>query len=101
LKPGLAGQRSRLLATPILASLAWRIYEFTEMRGLLEKPSSSAEILTNLVHPEHDPDNDGMPEWDHLLQAGPKITRSIPPGMIGRKGVKFPLAESPQLQAAV
>ena len=31
-KPGLAGQRGRFLATPLLSSLAWKLYEKSEDR---------------------------------------------------------------------
>jgi hypothetical protein len=36
-KPGLGGQRSRLLAPPLLASLVWRIYQNTEDSAFLEE----------------------------------------------------------------
>ena len=42
-KPGLAGQRSRLLATPILAHLAWRIYQSTLDKAFI------AEVFPGLL----------------------------------------------------
>ena len=36
-KPGLAGQRGRYLAAPILASLAWKLYEKSEDQKFLSK----------------------------------------------------------------
>ncbi len=70
-KPGLAGQRSRLLASPILSTLAWRIYQYTQDILFLE------EIFPQLIDffhvwftEDHDRDGDGIPEWDHPMQAG-------------------------------
>lgn len=70
-KPGLAGQRSGLLATPILASIAWRIFNHSEEDAFL------AEIYPQLLKfyqtwlsVTKDQDNDGIPEWDHPIQAG-------------------------------
>ena len=37
-KPGLGGQRGRMLATPLLTNSAWRIYQATEDRRFLEMP---------------------------------------------------------------
>jgi hypothetical protein len=70
-KPGLGGQRSHLLATPILSQMAWRIYEFSEDRPFLE---DCYQKLVNFVmswfSAKHDRDNDGIPEWDHPIQTG-------------------------------
>jgi len=70
-KPGLVGQRSRLLATPMLADLTWRIYEATEDVPFLEDTYPGLLKFLNMwfTHP-HDRDGDGIPEWDHPLQAG-------------------------------
>jgi len=69
--PGLGGQRSRLLATPLLASLALRIYQINDRTSFLE------EVFPGLVRylncwftSQNDRDSDGIPEWDHPLQAG-------------------------------
>lgn len=69
-KPGLAGQRNRALCIPLLASLAWTVYEATEDRDFL------AEVFTGLssfldvwfTH-RHDRDEDGVPEWTHTIQS--------------------------------
>lgn len=70
-KPGLAGQRSRQLAQPLLAALAWQIYEVNQNDTWLK------ELFPPLLHffkawftPEHDADQDGLPEWKHPLQTG-------------------------------
>jgi hypothetical protein len=99
-KPGLGGQRSKLLATPLLASLAWRIYQATQDRKFLE------EVFPGLMRfvqawftPDHDRDGDGVPEWDHPMQAGyedhPVFSRWHP----WAQGVEINTAESPALCA--
>ena len=68
-KPGLGGQRSLHQAAPLIANLAWRVYEATEDLPFLE------EIYPQLVQfikawfsPSQDRDRDGIPEWEHLYQ---------------------------------
>ena len=70
-KPGLGGQRSRLLATPLLASLAWYVYESSEDREFLEKIYAGLKkFFHKWLAPENDRDGDGIPEWGHPLQLG-------------------------------
>ncbi len=70
-KPGLGGQRSQLLATPLLVSLADRIYGIT---GDLSFLREIFPALLSFVHawftPQQDRDGDGIPEWAHPMQAG-------------------------------
>lgn len=70
-KPGIAGQRGRFLAMPILASMVWRYYQTTQDADFL------AEVFPKLVKffwswfsGAHDRNRDGTPEWDHILQTG-------------------------------
>ncbi len=70
-RPGLGGQRSKLLAAPLLASLAWKLYQTGEDESFL------AEVFPKLqmffwawFAPEHDRGRNGIPEWDHPLQTG-------------------------------
>lgn len=69
-KPGLAGQRNRALCIPLLASLSWIIYEYTEDRDFLAEvfPGLSA-FLDVWFTPRHDRDQDGVPEWTHTIQS--------------------------------
>jgi len=70
-KPGLSEQKSNILATPILATLTWRIHQFFEDEAFLLEvfPHLLAYIYT-WFSSHHDRDGDGIPEWDHPLQAG-------------------------------
>lgn len=70
-KIGIAAQRSKLLAAPLLATLAWKYYQRTKDDAFL------AEVYPKLIKffwswfsPAHDRNRDGAPEWDHILQTG-------------------------------
>lgn len=99
-KPGLAGQRSKLLATPLLTSLIWRIYEFNENMAFLEE---SFEPLRKFIQlwftPDHDRDGDGFPEWDHPMQAGNDDHPLYSPWRSWSVGVDISVAECPALAA--
>ena len=70
-KPGLGGQRGQLLATPVLVSLADMIFQANEDLDFLERvfPSLLKYHDAWFSH-DHDRDEDGIPEWDHPMQAG-------------------------------
>jgi len=70
-KPGLAGQRSKFLAAPLLAGMAWKYYQETQDEGFIEEvfPKLLA-FFWNWFSPDHDRDRDGIPEWNHILQTG-------------------------------
>lgn len=71
LRPGLAGQRAKMLAAPLLASLAWQTYQASNDDAfLLEIFPKLLAFFWNWFSPAHDRDRDGLPEWDHLLQTG-------------------------------
>jgi len=70
-RPGLAGQRARWLAAPLLAGLAWRLYRRDgDLDFLREAFPRLADFVRVWFQPAHDRDGDGVPEWDHLLQTG-------------------------------
>ena len=99
-KPGLAGQRSRVQAPPVLASLAWRVYQSCEDRAFLEEVFQPlCRCLAAWFTPEHDRDGDGFPEWDHIFQSGsdenPLFDRWHP----WAQGVDIQAVESPALGA--
>ncbi len=97
-KPGLGGQRGGVMSTPILANLAWNIYKSTEDRQFLEF------IFPNLVKavqawfaPEQDRDEDGLPEWTHLLQSGLDEHPTFSPWQDWSQGADITLSENPAL----
>jgi hypothetical protein len=70
-KPGLAGQRGRYLAAPLLASLAWKMYERSDDRKFLEQTFPKIhKFFWCWFSPEYDEDRDGLPQWKHILQTG-------------------------------
>jgi hypothetical protein len=70
-KPGIAGQRSKFLCSPLLATMAWHSYEETGDQAFV------ARVFPKLMAFFHawfasarDPDGDGIPRWEHILQTG-------------------------------
>jgi hypothetical protein len=69
-KPGLAGQRGRWLAAPLLVSLAWQTFQHTRDLDFLREIQPGLESFTRCwFNSSHDRDSDGFPEWDHPLQC--------------------------------
>lgn len=99
-KPGLAGQRSLLLATPVIASLVWEIYTLTSDRTFLQETFQHLlDFLRSWFSLRQDQDGDGVPEWDHPAQLEfedhPIFGNSLPNAM----GADISAAESPALCA--
>ena len=70
-KPGLGGQRGKLLASPMLASLAWEYFTVSEDESFLhEARPKLMDFFRTWFGRTHDRDQNGIPEWDHLLQTG-------------------------------
>ncbi len=97
-KPGLAGQRGSLTATPILASLAWRIYEATEDQIFLKDVFPPLlRFIQAWFTPAHDRDGDGLPEWDHPLQCNMEDHPVYSHWHEWAEGVDISVVESPAL----
>jgi len=97
-RPGLGGQRSGMLAAPLLASLTWGIYQHTEDRAFLEACFDGLlEFLDTWFTPAHDRDQDGFPEWDNCLQAGFDDWPSFAPWTDWGQGLDLTKAETPDL----
>ncbi|HEX2696806.1 MAG TPA: hypothetical protein VHM28_03810 [Anaerolineales bacterium] len=70
-KPGLAGQRAKSLAAPLLAGLAWNYFQETQDTAFLAGVFPKLEaFFWNWFLPEHDSNRDGLPHWGHVLQIG-------------------------------
>jgi hypothetical protein len=99
-KPGLAGQRSRLLSTPLLADMAWRIYLNTKDRDFLEE---SFNPLLDFFHAWfsklQDRDGDGIPEWNHPNQSGFEDNPAFASWHAWAQGAEIAFFESPALCA--
>jgi hypothetical protein len=99
-KPGLSGQRSQMLATPLLSSLAWEIYKVIEDTEFLNQvyPALLA-FLQHWFSVEHDRDSDGIPEWDHPHQTGIDEHPSFSTWQRWSPGIRITTVESPDLCA--
>ncbi len=99
-KPGLAAQRLRLQAAPVLASMAWKYYQATHDETFL------AEVLPKLLKffwtwfsSAHDRNRDGAPEWDHILQTGFDDNPIFDVWHPWSQGLDISLVHSPSLEA--
>lgn len=98
LKPGAAGQKRDLLATPILAQSAWDIYLQTENDEFLTDIFSALEKFFALWL-EQDADNDGIPEWQHERQTHYVAFPTFGRGREWSQGADISTVESPDLVA--
>jgi len=98
--PGAGGQRLNMLSAPLLAQVAWELYQVTGDAGF------AREVLPGLRRffdrwftQERDVDSDGFPEWQDERQMGyvafPTFAAAQPWG----QGVDLRTVESPDLAA--
>ncbi len=100
MKPGMAGQRSRFLASPFLCQIAWSAYEAKpDKRWLSGVFPGLQEFLEAWFSPEHDRDGDGLPEWDSLMQMDFEDHPTFSRAEYGGDGVDISTAEDPALLA--
>ncbi len=99
-KPGLGGQRQRVLCLPLLASLAWTLYEHTEERAFLEEVYPGLRRFIDIwFTARHDRDGDGVPEWSHTLQAAFDEHPSFARTARWAQGADISTVEAPDLTA--
>jgi hypothetical protein len=97
-KPGLAGQRNHALCLPLLATLAWTIYEYTEDQAFLaEVYPGLGRFFNAWFKPKHDYDEDGIPEWSHTVQSAFDNNPSFVRWRAWAQGADITLAEAPDL----
>ncbi len=97
-KPGLGGQRSQLLATPLISTLTWRYYQYS---GDIEYLKNVFSRLTKFYYSwflnSHDRDLDLIPEWDQVLQTGFENHPLFSLEHMGSVGLDISTVESPDL----
>lgn len=99
-KPGLAGQRGRYPAAPMLASLAWKIYESKEDPNFLKEVFPYLhKFFWSWFSPEYDEDHDGLPQWKHILQTGFEDNPLFDAWHTWSLGVNITQVHSPALEA--
>ncbi len=101
-KIGIAGQHSKILATPLLASLAWKLYEKSQDEDFLEEIYPALQkFFWAWFAPEHDRNHDTLPEWDHPLQSGFENHSLFSFWHPWARGVDISTVHSPSLFAAL
>ena len=99
-RSGLGGQTSNRLATPLLASIAWKIYQVSNDEDFLRKIFPVLiQFFLSWFSNKHDRDQDGIPEWDHPLQAGIEDHPIFSRWHDWARGLEITTAESPSLCA--
>ncbi len=99
-KPGLGGQRSHLLATPLLATLAWNYYNYNgDINYLKDVFPKLTKFYLSWFSTIHDHNNNSVPEWDQTVQTGfeehPLFSYANP----WSEGLDITTVESPDLLA--
>ncbi|MEK9164079.1 MAG: hypothetical protein AAB342_01860, partial [Chloroflexota bacterium] len=99
-KPGLAGQRNRALCIPLLATIAWTIYEYTEDRAFIAEVYDGLKRFVAVWFTEkYDRDQDGLPEWSHTVQSAFDDCPSFVRWQKWGQAADITLSESPDLAA--
>jgi len=96
--PGAGPTRAQLNATPILARMAWRLYEASPDRELLVAVLPGLHrFFESWFLPEQDRDGDGLPEWSSPLQSGLEDHPIYAHWLDGAPGLDITTVESPDL----
>jgi len=99
-KPGLAGQRGRWLAAPLLASLTWQTFQQTRDLDFLQEAQPGLEaFFTCWFDASRDLDGDGFPEWEAPPQTGFEDNPAFTVWQADGQGAEISTAESPALAA--
>ena len=99
-KPGIAGQRGKFLAAPILASLAWKYYQTTQDELFLTDVFPKLiKFFWSWFSGLHDRNRDGAPEWDNILQTGFEDNPLFDVWNPWSQGLDISLVHSPSLEA--
>ena len=101
-RPGLAGQRARVLAAPTLASLAWEIYQRQpDPQFLAAVYPALHKFFWAWFAPARDQDSNGLPEWQNVAQSGFEDNPLFDGWHEWAQGVDITTVQSPALTAAL
>src|SRR5688572_29056429 len=99
-KPGLTGQRAHYLAAPLLAGLAWKLFERSEDQNFLNKVFPKLnKFFWSWFSPKNDEDHDGLPQWKNILQTGFEDNPLFDAWHEWSLGVNITQVHSPSLEA--
>ncbi len=101
-RPGLTGLKAGTMCPPVLAGLAWRLYQTTEDAVFLRDVRAPlAAALRAWFDPAHDRDEDGFPEWDHTPHAMNDDSPTFALWHRWGQGLAIEQAETPDLAAYI
>lgn len=99
-KPGLGGQKQGVLCMPVLARLAWSIFQYTEDNNFLQDVFPGLQkFFQRWMQPDLDRDGDGIPEWKHETQTGYVFTPTFATWQAWGEGADIQSVEAPDLIA--
>ncbi|MBZ0281237.1 MAG: glycoside hydrolase family 116 protein [Anaerolineae bacterium] len=99
-KPGLGGQKQGVLCLPILARLAWGIFQYTEDAPFLRETFPKLQrFFERWLQSDLDQDGDGLPEWQSENQTGYVFTPTFSTWQAWGQGADIRLIEAPDLAA--
>ncbi len=100
-RPNLAGQRSRYLAQPILATLVWQVcsYHNDPVGWLSGLYPALVSFYRAWFTPAMDSDQDGFPEWEHAQQTGLEDLPIYNLWHPNTRGIDIRMLEAPSLAA--
>lgn len=99
-KPGLGGQKQGVLCLPILARLAWGIFQYTEDTEFLREVFPKLHrFFERWLQTDLDQDADGLPEWRTESQTGYVFTPTFATWQAWGQGTDIRLIEAPDLAA--
>jgi hypothetical protein len=99
-QPGLGGQRQGVLCLPILARLAWGIFQYTEDDAFLaETYPKLVKFFERWLQSDLDVDGDSVPEWQSEAQTGYPYMPTFAAGRSWGQGADIRLVEAPDLLA--
>lgn len=99
-QPGLAGQRQGAMMMPILARMAWAVYQHTEDDSFLEEIFAKLSVFfKRWFNHDMDADSDGVPEWQSERQLGYIAFPTFAMGQPWGQGANIRQMETPDLLA--
>jgi hypothetical protein len=99
-KPGLGGQQQGSLCLPILARLAWGIFQYSENQQFLKDVFPGLlKFFERWMQPDCDVDNDGLPEWQDESQTGYPYMPTFGAWQAWGQGANIRYVEAPDLCA--
>jgi hypothetical protein len=99
-RPGLGGQKQGDLCLPILARLAWGIFQYTEDANFLRDIFPGLQkFFERWLQADLDADGDGIPEWQSEKQTGYPFMPTFASWQGWGQGTDIRLVETPDMAA--